>query len=76
MLILAHPHDVLELIRHAKQRVDRTSDRRVLTLLDIREARAFAALGRGRTFERAPLQAREHLAAGLSWRAVPDSLFR
>jgi hypothetical protein len=63
MSYLGHHHDALDLIRLAQQRVDRTTDPRVLAHLDLREASAFAALARVPAFQRATMQAREHFAA-------------
>jgi transcriptional regulator with XRE-family HTH domain len=63
LIRLGHPHDGLALIGLAKQRVDRTTDPRVLAHLDTWEAWALAALARVPAFERAIMQAREHLAA-------------
>jgi hypothetical protein len=62
LIYLGHPHDALDLIRLAKQRVDQTTDPRVLAHLDTREAWAFAASARIPAFERATMKAHEHLA--------------
>jgi hypothetical protein len=63
MFYLGHSHDTLALIGLAKQRVDQTIDPRILASLDMWEAGAYAALGRLPAFERATMQAREHVAA-------------
>jgi transcriptional regulator with XRE-family HTH domain/tetratricopeptide (TPR) repeat protein len=77
MLCLGHPQDALDLVRLARQRLDRTTDPRLLARLDAREAWAFTALARVPAFQRATMQAREHIAAaptvgGAHWIADYD----
>ncbi|GAB3170211.1 hypothetical protein GCM10027059_36370 [Myceligenerans halotolerans] len=63
MLYMKRPSDALEMIRMAQDGTRHTAGPRLRSMLQVREAWAYAAMGRGAAFRRATDQAHDSLSA-------------